>query len=143
MIKLHELKTYKGSRKRRKVVGRGLGSGHGTYSGRGAKGQNARKSGGVRPGFEGGRQPIIRQTPKLRGFKSPHKKVIAVILSKLNKFNDNDKVTVETLFAKGIIKVQAPVKLVLKGDLKKKLEVSVPASAGAKAAIEKAGGKVL
>ena len=143
MIKLHELKPYKGSRKRRKVVGRGLGSGHGTYSGRGAKGQNARKSGGVRPGFEGGRQPIIRQAPKLRGFKSPHKKAIVVMTSKLNKFNDGDKVTVDSLFEKGIIKVNAPVKLVLKGELKKKVEVLVPASAGAKAAIEKAGGKIL
>ncbi len=143
MIKLHELKPYKGSRKRRKVVGRGLGSGHGTYSGRGAKGQNARKSGGVRPGFEGGRQPMIRQAPKLRGFKSPHKKSITVMTSRLNKFSDGDKVTVEAMFEKGIIKVMAPVKLVLKGELKKKLEVMVAASAGAKAAIEKAGGKVL
>ncbi len=143
MIKLHELKVFKGSRRRRKVVGRGLGSGHGTYSGRGAKGQNARKSGGVRPGFEGGRQPLIRQAPKLRGFKSPHKKSITVMTSRLNKFNDGDQVTAQTLFDKGVIRVNAPVKLVLKGVLKKKLEVMVPASAGAKAAIEKAGGKVI
>ncbi|GAC1412196.1 MAG: 50S ribosomal protein L15 [Candidatus Doudnabacteria bacterium] len=143
MIKLHELKVYKGARKRRKTVGRGLGSGHGTYSGRGAKGQNARKSGGVRPGFEGGRQPMIRQAPKLRGFKSPHKKSITVMTSSLNRFSDGDKVTVESLLEKGIIKVNSPVKLVLKGDLKKKLEVSVAASAGAKAAIEKAGGKFI
>ncbi|MDB4939992.1 MAG: ribosomal protein [Candidatus Doudnabacteria bacterium] len=142
MIKLHELKVYKGSRKTRKVVGRGLGSGHGTYSGRGAKGQNARKSGGVRPGFEGGRQPMIRQAPKLRGFKSPHKKSITVLTSSLNKFANDEKVTNESLFEKGIIKVLAPVKIVLKGELKKKLEVMVAVSAGAKAAIEKAGGKI-
>jgi large subunit ribosomal protein L15 len=143
MIKLHELKVFKGSKHKRKVVGRGLGSGKGTYSGRGAKGQNARKSGGVRPGFEGGRQPLIRQAPKLRGFKSPHKKSITVMTSRLNKFADGDTVTSKTLFEKGIIKADFPVKLVLKGELKKKLEVMVPASAGAKAAIEKAGGKVL
>ncbi len=143
MIKLHELKVFKGSKRRRKVVGRGLGSGHGTYSGRGAKGQNARKSGGVRPGFEGGRQPFIRQAPKLRGFKSPHKKSITVMTSSLNKFSDGDKVTVASLLEKGIIKTMSPVKIVLKGDLKKKVEVSVPVSAGAKAAIEKAGGKAV
>lgn len=143
MIKLHTLKVYKGSTKRRKVVGRGLGSGHGTYSGRGAKGQNARKSGGVRPGFEGGRQPLIRQVPKLRGFKSPHAKMIAVTLKQLNGFNDGDEVTVETLRAKKITRFDGPVKILSGGDLKKKLQVKVPASAGAKAAIEKAGGKVL
>ncbi len=143
MIKLHALKVFKGSKRRRKVVGRGLGSGHGTYSGRGAKGQNARKSGGVRPGFEGGRQPMIRQAPKLRGFKSPHKKSITVMTSSLNKFKDGDQITVATLFEKGIIKTQSPVKLVLKGEVKKKLEVAVPVSAGAKAAIEKAGGKIV
>lgn len=141
MIKLHGLKVYKGSRKRRKVVGRGLGSGHGTYSGRGAKGQNARKSGGVRPGFEGGRQPLIRQVPKLRGFKSPKQKAMAVRVGQLNKFNDGDQVTVETLLAKRIIRTQGPVKILTGGDLKKKLEVLVPVSAGAKAAIENAGGK--
>ena len=88
MIKLHTLKVYKGSKKRRKVVGRGLGSGHGTYSTRGSKGQRARKSGNVRPGFEGGRQPLIRQAPKLRGFTSRHPKAIPVTLASLNKFKD-------------------------------------------------------
>lgn len=143
MIKLHNLKTYKGARKRRKVVGRGLGSGHGTYSGRGAKGQNARKSGGVRPGFEGGRQPIIRQTPKLRGFKSPRAKTIAVRLDKLNKFSDGDVVTVKTLLEKGVIRVDGPVKIVGGKSLSKKLEVQVPATTGARELIEKAGGKVI
>lgn len=143
MIKLHSLKVYTGSRKRRKVVGRGLGTGHGTYSGRGAKGQNARKSGGVRPGFEGGRQPIIRQLPKLRGFKSPHAKAISVTLGKLNKFNDGDIVNVQTLLAKGIINQSGPVKVLSGGEIKKKLEVQVKTSAAAKAQIEKAGGKVL
>ncbi len=143
MIKLHELKVYKGSRSRRKVVGRGLGSGHGTYSGRGAKGQNARKSGGVRPGFEGGRQPLIRQVPKLRGFRSPKQKAMAVTVGNLNKFNDGDKVTMESLLAKRIIRAAGPVKILSGGELKKKVEVDVPVSAGARAIIEKAGGKVL
>ena len=143
MIKLHSLKVYKGSRKRNKVVGRGLGSGHGTYSGRGGKGQRARKSGNVRPGFEGGRQPLIRQIPKLRGFKSPHSKATTVALGKLNKFNDGESVTVETLIAKKIISHKGAVKILAGGELKRKLEVRVPVSSGAKTLIEKAGGKVL
>jgi large subunit ribosomal protein L15 len=144
MIKLHQLKPYKGSSKRRKVVGRGLGSGHGTYSGRGAKGQRARKSGNVRPGFEGGRQPLIRQVPKLRGFKSPHAKPEIVTLGKLNKFNDGDVVTAAKLFEKKLVVAKnSQVKILAGGELKKKLEVQLAASAGARAVIEKAGGKVI
>jgi|SRR5579872_139135 len=143
MIKLHQLKPHRGSRKRRKVVGRGLGSGHGTYSGRGAKGQNARTGGGVRPGFEGGRQPLIRQIPKLRGFKSPHLKPTALTVSILNKFNDGEVVTIQKLAEKKIVSANASVKILAGGELKKKLEVRIPVSAGAKAAIEKAGGKAL
>lgn len=142
MIKLHTLKTFRGSTKRRKVVGRGLGSGHGTYSGRGAKGQNARKSGGVRPGFEGGRQPLIRQVPKLRGFKSHHEKKVAIRVSSLNKFNDGDTVTTATLFAKGLMKKDTAAKILDGGKLTKKLTVQVPSSPKAKAVIEKAGGTV-
>lgn len=142
MLKLHSLKVFKGSRKRRKVIGRGLGSGHGTFSGRGAKGQGSRKSGNVRPGFEGGRQPLIRQAPKLRGFKSHHEKAMALPLGRLNKFENGEIVTVATLLAKKIIREDGIVKIVASGELKKKLEVLVPASAGAKAAIEKAGGSV-
>jgi large subunit ribosomal protein L15 len=142
MIKLHELKVYKGSRKRRKVVGRGLGSGHGTFSGRGAKGQNARKSGGVRPGFEGGRQPLIRQIPKLRGFTSRAAKMNAVSLTQLNKLEDGAIVTIKSLNAAGIVRNEGPVKIVGTGELKKKLTVKVSATAGARAAIEKAGGSV-
>ncbi len=141
MIKLHELKVYKGSRKRRKVVGRGLGSGHGTFSGRGAKGQNARKSGGVRPGFEGGRQPLIRQIPKLRGFTSHHGKMLGLTLTQLNKLEDGAIVTVKSLKAAGIIKDEVPVKILGTGAIKKKLTVQVPTTKTAKAAIEKAGGK--
>lgn len=143
MIKLHELKVYKGSRKRRKVVGRGLGSGHGTFSTRGIKGQRARKSGNTRPGFEGGRQPLIRQMPKLRGFKSPHPKAVSITLSQLNKFSDGDVVTVQSLLGKKIIKSSSSVKILASGEIKKKLEVKVPASAAAKQAIEKAGGKTV
>ena len=142
MIKLHTLKVFKGSTKRRKVVGRGLGSGHGTYSGRGAKGQNARKSGGVRPGFEGGRQPLIRQVPKLRGFKSHHAKYITAKVSSLNHFNDGDVITAESLLAAKIIRSRGRVKILNGGKLSKKLRVEVAVTEKAKEAIEKAGGTV-
>ena len=142
MIKLHELKVYKGSRKRRKVVGRGLGSGHGTFSGRGAKGQNARKSGGVRPGFEGGRQPLIRQIPKLRGFTSRASKAQGITLTQLNKLEEGAVVTAKSLKAAGFVRNDGPVKILGTGVLKKKMTVQVPATAGARAAIEKAGGSV-
>ena len=74
MLKLHELKPYKGATKRRKVVGRGVGSGHGTFSGRGAKGQTARSGSSIPVGFEGGRMPVHRQLPKKRGFTSRNMK---------------------------------------------------------------------
>jgi large subunit ribosomal protein L15 len=143
MIKLHDLKRHPKSIKRRKVVGRGLGSGHGTYSTRGAKGQKARSGHSKSPAaFEGGRQPLVRQVPKSRGFNSVHEKAKAIKLDALNVFNDGDEVTLSTLKQHGIIaKTVGRVKL-LKGRLKKKLKVKVPVSATAKTAIEAAGGSV-
>jgi large subunit ribosomal protein L15 len=143
MITLHNLKVYKGSKKRRKVIGRGLGSGHGTYSTRGAKGQRARKSGNVRPGFEGGRQPLVRQVPKLRGFTSRHPKAITVTLASLNKFKDGDVVSAQALLDKHIIKELGKIKVLGTGAVSRKLEVHVPVSKSAQLAIEKAGGKVI
>ena len=77
-MKLNELKPAPGSRKASKRVGRGTGSGSGKTSGRGHKGQNARSGGGVRPGFEGGQNPIYRRLPK-RGFTSPNRKEYAIV----------------------------------------------------------------
>jgi len=147
MIKLHQLKKHPKSTHRRKVVGRGLGSGHGTYSTRGGKGQTARTGHSKMPAaFEGGRQPLVRQLPKSRGFKATTDKAIAVPLGRLNSFNDGDTVTVQALKDKGIIDVMSGQSLprvkLLAGDLKKKLTVRIPASATAKAAIEKAGGSL-
>lgn len=143
MIKLNALKPYPRSRRPRKVIGRGLGSGHGTYSTRGAKGQKARKSGGVRPGFEGGRQPLIRQIPKLRGFKSHKPKFFGVSLATLNKFSDGEVVTLDSLKKIKVVGKDQLAKILSGGSLSKKLEVRLPVSAGAKSAIEKAGGKVV
>ncbi len=148
MIKLHQLRKHPKSTHRKKVVGRGLGSGKGTYSTRGGKGQTARTGHSKLPaGFEGGRQPLIRQVPKGRGFRALDAKAIAVSVDKLNAFSDGDTVNVQSLKDKGIINVlggQAlPRVKLLDGKLSKKLTVKIPASAKAQAAIEKAGGTVV
>jgi large subunit ribosomal protein L15 len=143
MIKLHDLKKHPKSTHRRKVVGRGLGSGHGTYSTRGGKGQTARTGHSKMPvGFEGGRQPLIRQVPKNRGFKSLSEKAFGVSASLLNVFADGDVVNLVSLKDKGIIDQSINRVKILTGDVKRKLIVRVPASATAKTSIEKAGGTV-
>ena len=82
-----ELSPAPGSRKKRKRFGRGDGSGHGTYCGRGVKGQKSRSGGGVRPGFEGGQLPLIKRLPKKRGFINPFRKEYSVVnVDKLNIF---------------------------------------------------------
>lgn len=153
MIKLHQLKKHPKSTHRRKVVGRGVGSGHGTYSTRGGKGQTARTGHSKMPAaFEGGRQPLVRQLPKNRGFTSLNKKTIGVPLNKLNVFSDGDVITAKALQEKGLIRqsdnlANAKVKILGPSTgsgqaLKKKLEVRVQVSQAAKAAIEKMGGTV-
>ncbi len=146
MLNLSNLKP-KIRQKPRKRVGRGLGSGHGTYAGRGIKGQKARTGGSIRPGFEGGRMPLIRQLPKARGFKSIHSKRQIVSLQKVAKaFAEGSLVTPKALFSKGLIKVASPpVKILGGGAVSKKLEFrpEIAFSRSAKAALEKAGGKVL
>ncbi|HVY67992.1 MAG TPA: 50S ribosomal protein L15, partial [Patescibacteria group bacterium] len=104
MIKLHELKKNPKSVHRRKVVGRGLGSGRGTYATRGNKGQTKRTGHSKMPVvFEGGRQPLVRQLPKSRGFKSLQQKPAAVSLSRLNVFEDGATVDLQALKAKGVV----------------------------------------
>lgn len=144
MIKLHQLKKHPKSTKRRKVVGRGLGSGHGTYSTRGGKGQTARTGHSKMPArFEGGRQPLIRQLPKNRGFKSLAEKAFAIKLDKLAVFNDGDEVTLTTLRGKGLVSnTISTIKIVGGGKLSKKLSVKVPVTGPAKEAITAAGGSV-
>src|SRR3989344_9704714 len=123
MLKLHELKPHKNSTKRRKVIGRGLGSGHGTYSGRGAKGQKARSGSSIPVGFEGGRMPLQRQIPKMRGFRSMHPKSVVLNLDDLNeKFNSGEKVNPKILFNKGLVKsASEEIKILGGGEIKKAL----------------------
>lgn len=142
-MRLEELKPAAGSTHRKKIVGRGIGSGVGKTSGKGHKGQNARSGGGVRPGFEGGQMPLYRRLPK-RGFTNIFaKKYVSVNVEVLDKFNDGDEVTAESLLEKGIIsKTLDGVKILGRGEVTKKLNVKVAKlSESAKEKIEKAGGK--
>lgn len=145
MLKLSELKPYNHSTKRRKVVGRGVGSGHGTYSGRGAKGQKARSGSSIPVGFEGGRMPLHRQLPKKRGFTSRNIKAVGINLDYINnKFNAGQTVNPKELFKKGMIKdANSEIKILGSGEITKALifeKVIVSKSAGEK--IAKAGGKL-
>lgn len=145
-MNLQELKPNKGAKKAKRRVGRGNGSGIGTYSGRGMNGQNCRTGGGVRPGFEGGQTPLILRMPKLKGFKSPNKKVYQVVnLTKLNQFKDGTEVNAELLAEKGLVaKSDQPVKILGTGELTKKLKFNVTKiSDTAKDKIEKTGGEIL
>ena len=142
-MKLEELKPAAGSTHRKKIIGRGIGSGTGKTSGKGHKGQKARSGGGVRPGFEGGQMPLYRRLPK-RGFYNVFaKKYVSVNVDVLDRFNDGDEVTAETLLEKNIISKKLDgVKLLGRGEVTKKLTVKVAKlSASAKEKIEKAGGK--
>ncbi len=121
--------------------GRGHGSGNGKTAGKGHKGQKAR-SGGPRPGFEGGQMPLYRRIPK-RGFTNRNtKEIIGINLAALESFEDGTVVTVDTLIENGIVKnPRDGVKILGNGELTKKLTVKVNAfSEGAKAKIEALGG---
>ena len=122
--------------------GRGHGSGNGKTAGRGHKGQKAR-SGGTRPGFEGGQMPLYRRIPK-RGFTNRNSKtIVGINVSALEVFDNDAVVSVETLIEQGIVKnPRDGVKILGNGELTKKLTVQANAfSAGAVAKIEALGGK--
>ena len=140
---LDRLRRPRGAKKRPKIVGRGRGSGHGKTSGRGEKGQNARASGGVRPGFEGGQMPLIRRVPK-RGFTFQGvAKYEVVSLERLSKFASGTEVTPETLKKANIVKKHVSlVKILGDGELKHPLTIKAHAfSKSALEKIQKAGGK--
>ena len=123
--------------------GRGHGSGNGKTAGKGHKGQKAR-SGGTRPGFEGGQMPLYRRIPK-RGFTNRNTKtIVGINVSALEVFENDTVVTVDTLIEAGLVKnPRDGVKILGNGELTKKLTVKVTAvSEGAKAKIEAAGGTV-
>ena len=143
-MKLHELSPAPGSATPKWHKGRGPGSGNGKTAGKGHKGQNARSGGGVRPGFEGGQNPLYRKLPK-RGFKNHFATHYAIVnVSDLDKrFNDGDTVNLETLMAAGLIKKSLDgLKVLGNGEITKKLTVEAAIfSASAKEKIEAVGGK--
>jgi large subunit ribosomal protein L15 len=142
-MKLHELKPAEGSRKERKRVGRGTSSGWGKTSGRGHKGQNARSGGGVRPGFEGGQNPLYRRLPK-RGFTNPNRKDYALVnLDALNRFEANTEITPELLLETGVVSsFKDGIKILGNGEIT--VSLNVKANKFSQSAVEKiqaAGGK--
>jgi large subunit ribosomal protein L15 len=143
MIGLDNLKPAKGSKHRRKIVGRGVGSGHGRTATRGCKGQKSRSGDGAKKiGFEGGQMPIFRRIPK-RGFNNQFRKEYEIVnIESLNKFDSGMEVTHQVLKEAGLVGKAKLVKILGVGELKKALTVKV--SAFSKSAIEKinaAGGK--
>jgi len=143
-MKIHELSPAKGSRKQRKRVARGPGSGHGKTACRGHKGQRSRSGGGVRLGFEGGQMPLQRRIPK-RGFTNIFRKEYTIINVKdLNKFDPNTTLDGAALKKAGMIKrASADVKLLGEGQISHPVTIKVQkASKAARMKIEAAGGNV-
>jgi len=142
-MRLTDIVPSPGSRKRKKRVGRGPGSGHGKTSCRGHKGQNSRSGGGVKPGFEGGQMPLQRRLPK-RGFKSISSREFAIINVGVLDSLEEETITPELLIEKGIIKdIKDGLKILGSGDLKRQIKVKAHAiSSGARDKIEKANGSV-
>lgn len=142
---LSDLVPNEGSKKGKKRVGRGTGSGHGKTSGRGTKGQKSRSGPGVRRGFEGGQLPIMKRMPYKRGFTNIFRAEWEVVnLGTLAEHGVTGEVTPASLFERGLIRgLEFPVKILGSGEATAKLAVSAHAfSESAKSAIEAAGGSV-
>lgn len=142
-MKLHELSPAPGSKHTKKRVGRGIGSGMGKTATRGHKGQWARSGGGVRPGFEGGQNPLFRRLPK-RGFKNFNRVEYAIVnLEDLNQFAAGTEVTPEFLMESGVVKnPKDGIKILGNGELT--VSLTVKANKFSQSAVEKitaAGGK--
>lgn len=141
-----ELRAPAGANKKKRIVGRGAGSGRGTTAGRGNKGQQSRSGGKTYVGFEGGQMPLYRRLAH-RGFSNyPFKVQYEIVnLGEIDKrYADGEVVDAASLVTKGLLKKAALVKILGDGELSKKLEVKVDkVSASAKEKIEKAGGTVV
>jgi large subunit ribosomal protein L15 len=140
-----ELRAPEGANKKKRIVGRGQGSGRGTTAGKGNKGQQSRSGGKTYVGFEGGQMPLYRRIAQ-RGFSNyPFKKSFQIVnLGEINKrYTDGETVDAASLVVKGLVKGALPVKILGDGEFTKKLSFKVDAiSATAKEKIEKAGGSV-
>ena len=142
-MELNTIKPAEGSKKARRRVGRGIGSGLGKTAGRGHKGQKSRAGGYHKVGFEGGQMPLQRRLPK-RGFKSAQQKFNAeVTLADLEKLGAAEVDLLVLKQAKLVSQLADTVKVIKTGELTKKIVLKgIGATAGAKAAIEAAGGSV-
>ncbi len=144
-MKQNELKPPAGSKRNRKRIGRGDGTGHGSYSGRGVKGQKARSGGGVRSGFEGGQLPIVKRLPRRRGFTNIFKTEYSIVnLGKLGVFAPGSRVGPQELLEAGLVKsVKRPIKILSDGEINQPLVVKADKiSAAAQRKIVAAGGSI-
>jgi len=143
-MQINELSPAEGSRKKRKRVGRGPGSGHGKTCCRGHKGQRSRSGGGVRPGFEGGQMPLHRRLPK-RGFTNIFRKEYNILnVEDLNRFEPDALLDAEAFKQAGLIKrMMDGIKLLGTGEITHPVVVRIQkVSKAAKEKVEAAGGKV-
>ena len=142
-IDLSNLHPAPGSRRQRKRLGRGIGSGNGKTSGRGHKGRGARSGGNTPPGYEGGQMPLQRRLPKF-GFTSPNRKTYEIVkLSQLDGFAAGSVIDPAALATAGLVRAGRPVKLLANGSVTRALTLKVDkASEAARAAIVAAGGSV-
>lgn len=143
-MELSELKGAPGSRKKKRRVGRGPGSGRGKTCGRGHKGQKARSGGSIPPWFEGGQMPLARRLP-MKGFKNPTRKVYEVVnLKDLDRLGLEGEITIDVLRAARVVTgSRKPVKVLAVGEVSRTLNLKVNAvSKKALEKIEAAGGTV-
>lgn len=143
-MNLHNLAPAPGSKKRRKRIGRGPGSGHGKTATKGHKGLLARSGGGKRPGFEGGQMPLVRRLPKF-GFTNPSRVEYAIVnLKSFEQWTGEGVVTPQAMVDAGLVKrTRLPIKILGVGELKKPLVVQAHKfSKSAEAKIQAAGGRV-
>ena len=144
-MNLSSLKPPEGSRKKRKRIGRGDGSGHGGTSTKGHKGQNARSGGGVRPGFEGGQMPLSRRLPK-RGFRNPFRRnIVTINIDQLRRFPEGSIIDRTALLDAGLVKrIGDGIKVLGKGNIDYPISLKVDMiSRGARDKIEAAGGSIV
>ena len=142
-MRLNDVKPQKGSKKRRRRVGRGISAGQGASAGLGMRGQKSRSGSSTRPGFEGGQQPLYRRIPKLKGFPVVNRKVYTTInVEKLASLAPNTEVSLESLQTAGILTgTKGPLKILGNGEINVALQVKAAAFTGsARSKIEAAGG---
>ena len=141
----HQLTPPKGARRARKRIGRGNAAGGGTYAGRGLKGQKSRSGFGLIPGFEGGQLRLIKGLPMTRGFNNKFKTYYSLIkLEDLDQFAAGERITPESLLARGLLRNQrSPIKILGNGEVSKSLTVAAHKfTQSAREKIEAAGGTV-